>query len=328
MVRLRLGGLVFLVVAGSLVFAAGASAAPVRLCVPATAGAAVTSGGSTGTCASGSSPVALPSSSADQQTLISILPHIKYTASGVGAKPTVKFSGVNVQVISGSGATNGAVNGTGNVVVGYNEGTGTKGGSHNLILGRDQGYGSYGGLLGGRANVAGPYATALGYNNRATGFASTVTGGYSNRATNYYASVSGGCANLAGAGEFIDVFYCDTAGYFPTVGGGSQNQASGGQSSVTGGYQNQARGTLSSVSGGESNTASGDYASILGGFSSQATNSYASVSGGQDSTANGVLSSVSGGFNNVADGYGSSILGSFNKTAGGDYETSPPTPTP
>ena len=86
-------------------------------CVPAGAGAAVTSGGAApGSCASGTAKVALPASAADQQTLIKILPHISFSAAGPGGKPTVVFKGVNVQVVSGSGSTSGAVNGTGNVL--------------------------------------------------------------------------------------------------------------------------------------------------------------------------------------------------------------------
>ena len=74
------------------------------------------SGGSApGSCTSGKTKVALPSSAVDQQTLISILPHITFKSAGVGGKPTIRFSGVNVQVVSGSGSTAGAVNGEGNV---------------------------------------------------------------------------------------------------------------------------------------------------------------------------------------------------------------------
>jgi hypothetical protein len=34
---------------------------------------------------------------------------------------TLQFSGINVQVVSGSGATDGALNGKGNLIVGYNK---------------------------------------------------------------------------------------------------------------------------------------------------------------------------------------------------------------
>src|SRR5262249_2710799 len=36
--------------------------------------------------------------------------------------PTLEFSGVNVQIDSGSGATDGPVNGSGNLIIGYNGG--------------------------------------------------------------------------------------------------------------------------------------------------------------------------------------------------------------
>jgi uncharacterized phage infection (PIP) family protein YhgE len=55
----------------------------------------------------------------------------------------VYFTACNVHVISGSGATDGAVNGLGNLIVGYNEdaatlgaeGPSARGGSHNLVVG-------------------------------------------------------------------------------------------------------------------------------------------------------------------------------------------------
>lgn len=53
---------------------------------------------------------------------------IAITSSG----STVEFSGVNVQVVSGSGSTDGAINGRGNLIVGHDEGPGSKTGSHNL----------------------------------------------------------------------------------------------------------------------------------------------------------------------------------------------------
>ena len=102
------------------VLAGGACASSVSLCVPSTAGGSVTSGA----CSRGGTTVALPASSADQQTLLSILPHISFSASGIGGKPTITFSGVNVQIIDGSGHTS-TVNGTGNLVLGYDETPGT-----------------------------------------------------------------------------------------------------------------------------------------------------------------------------------------------------------
>src|SRR5204863_296283 len=55
---------------------------------------------------------------------------------------SVIFSGANVYVQSGSGATDGAVNGLGNLIVGYDEtadylgyGESDRSGSHNLVVG-------------------------------------------------------------------------------------------------------------------------------------------------------------------------------------------------
>lgn len=63
-------------------------------------------------------------SSDELATLKEILPYIKYVASGVAGKPTIQFSAVNVQVLSGAGSTKAAVNGEGNLVVGYDEDAG------------------------------------------------------------------------------------------------------------------------------------------------------------------------------------------------------------
>ena len=77
----------------------------------------------------------------------------------------VTFDGCNVYVQSGTGSTNGSVNGLGNLIVGYDEDDGgdSKTGSHNLVVGRYHSYTSYGGLLGGYDNaVSGAYASASG----------------------------------------------------------------------------------------------------------------------------------------------------------------------
>ncbi len=76
------------------------------------------------------------------------------------------FTGVNVHVRSRSGATDGTINGLGNLIVGYNEARTTKSvksGSHNLVVGRNHNYVSYGGLVAGYQNaVSGLYASVSG----------------------------------------------------------------------------------------------------------------------------------------------------------------------
>jgi hypothetical protein len=225
--------------------AAVAHAASVSLCVPSTANKAVTSA-SGGTCAAGSTAVALPASSTDQHTLLSILPHITFQASGVDGKPTLVFSGVNLQVINGSGAET-TLNGEGNLVIGYNTIPGTQTGSHNLVLGTEaQSYTSYGGLLAGIDNhVTAPEASVTGGKvNRAAGQDSWVGGGLENEASGTSSSVSGGERNGA-TGPESSIF------------GGALNLASGAWSSVGGGLANDATGALSTAAGVE-NIASGE----------------------------------------------------------------------
>ncbi|MDW3213235.1 MAG: hypothetical protein R8G01_04500 [Ilumatobacteraceae bacterium] len=146
----------------------------------------------------------------------------------VDGERTVRFEGVNVQVVNGLGST-GVSDGSGNLIVGYNAqrpGTAAeRTGSHNLIVGDRHEYISYGGAV-------------FGYQNSIWGPSNSVVGG---------------TGNAAGLGSFA------------TVSGGSSNTASGYYSSVSGGYGGAADGGYSSVSGGRQNVAQGAYSSILGG---------------------------------------------------------------
>ena len=67
-----------------------------------------------------------------------LLPHITFVASGVASKPTIRFSGVNVQIEAAQQITE-AINGEGNLVIGYDENAlhHTQTGSSNLILGEE-----------------------------------------------------------------------------------------------------------------------------------------------------------------------------------------------
>jgi hypothetical protein len=154
------------------------------------------------------------------------------------------MSGMNLQVVNGTGTTEGTPNSLGNVIIGYNEDTGLGGveartGSHYLILGTDNAWTSFGGIVAGSSNNA-----SRSY--------SSVTGGFANTASGYSASVSGGSNNIA-------------SGNYSSVSGGRYSTAYGDRSSVSGGYHNIAFGSWSSVSGGAENAANGDYSSILGG---------------------------------------------------------------
>src|SRR5438105_7317839 len=80
---------------GLLAGGALAAVTPGWECVPTAAGQAVVSGGtgSAPSCGAGTTPVLAPT----------------YVPSGVGGKPTVQFASVNVQIVSGSGKTDGVV---------------------------------------------------------------------------------------------------------------------------------------------------------------------------------------------------------------------------
>ncbi len=227
----------------------------------------------------------------------------------------VVFSGVNVHVNNGLGATD-SVNGLGNLVIGYDEPqTSTnpvcsdgafenesdclanggvfaaihKTGSHTLVVGPEHNYSQAGGLLAGfRNTVNGPFAAA--------------SGGRSNRASGIHSSVSGGLLNAAVAQQ-------------SSISGGIRNRASGIQSSVSGGRGNEASGFISSVSAGEDNTASGASSSIGGGSNNTANAGSSSVSGGSFNQAQGAFSTVSGGVQNRSEGPGSTVGGGLGRSA-------------
>lgn len=110
----------------------------------------------------------------------------------------IVFSGVNVKIVSGTGSTDGAVNGLGNLIVGYNEqrgdGSDDRSGSHNIVGGIRNNFTSYGGLVVGNTNtISGKNASVTGgTQNTASGFEASVSGGSLNTASGFAASVSGG----------------------------------------------------------------------------------------------------------------------------------------
>jgi hypothetical protein len=172
---------------------------------------------------------------------------------------TLQFAGMNVQIVNGAGVTTGTPDGTGNLIIGYNETRGDstctdgyfcdrRGGSHNLVIGYENNYSSYGGMVVG----------------------------YANEIAGVFSSVSGGLGNIV-------------SGQYSSISGGVENSASGDLSSVSGGYGNNAFGQSSSVSGGRFNEASGDYASVSGvGGNDAASADYASSAVDFMNTASGI----------------------------------------
>jgi len=235
--------------------------------------------------------------------------------------PNITFSGANVHIVSGLGATNdnGNPSGLGNLIVGYDEppspqggGTplspGDRSGSHNLVVGRFNRFTrtAFGGLVAGEANlISNAGATITGGNlNAATGTDAAVTGGQSNTASGDFAAVTGGQSNTAG-GNFTAV----TAGQsntaseaFAVVTGGQSNLAQSFFSLVTGGHGNVAGEIFATVTGGDSNTANGGTSSICGGTSNLTTDGADTVCGGSGNTASGFVSVVLGGQNNTTGG--------------------------
>lgn len=162
--------------------------------------------------------------------------YVAVTASEVNGAPgpNVVISGANLHVLSGSGSTEGLINGLGNVIIGYNElrswSSNRRDGSHNLVLGLENNYWGWSGMVSGAANSIGHYNTAIStQNSNVSGFMSAILGGYENTITGTYSTITGGRFNNASA-------------FGASVSGGEHNTAAGNMSSVSGG-------SWSSVSG-------------------------------------------------------------------------------
>jgi hypothetical protein len=113
----------------------------------------------------------------------------------------IYIDGASLHIRNGTGNTAGPVNGTGNLIVGYNETSSgyDRTGSHNLVIGSYNQYSSYAGIIAGYANQStAAFASVLGgvYNN-ASGPYSFVGAGYSNEASGNYSAVLGGHNNDA-----------------------------------------------------------------------------------------------------------------------------------
>lgn len=148
----------------------------------------------------------------------------------VDGHDTLRLTGMNLQLVNGTGATDEDPNGLGNLIIGYSAQRSdpfppaTRIGSHYLVVGDRHEWTAVGGIVAG----------------------------FFNTASADWASVSGGAGNTA-------------SGDRTSVSGGLGNTASSGWASVSGGQGNTASGVAASVSGGIDNTASGGLASILGG---------------------------------------------------------------
>lgn len=225
-------------------------------------------------------------SSEEQERLQTLLAHMQFEPEGIDKKPTIQFTGVNVQILSGAGSESAGPNGEGNLVVGYDASLREQTGSNNIVIGSsEQKYTSYGALVAGSENEAiDPYTDVFGLSNHAEGEGASVSGGRDNLATDEWSSVSGGYENTANA-------------LAASVSGGDRNQAQGTQASVSGGHENEAKGEYSSVGGGALNvagtlTGEGEGATIGGGYGNKAKGNYSSIFGGKDETATGLYEAM------------------------------------
>lgn len=182
---------------------------------------------------------------AENAAMRSLLAGVNRLVDPNTGQDTLRFSDMNVQIVSGSGATDDMINGRGNLIIGYNElrkPDDPRSGSHMLVVGRYNNYAAFGGMVVGTDNtVLAQWASVSGgTGNTASGAASSVSGGYGNTASSMWATASGGANNTA-------------SGFHATVSGGYFNEASGAKSSVSGGARVLAATSLCMVGDNQTN---------------------------------------------------------------------------
>ena len=175
-----------LIAATAAIAAAAPAAASVALCVPTTAGQAAFSGGTAGGAScNGARTVLMPDSVEDQQKLIDLLPYVTYKASGIGKKPTLRFTGLNLQIVKKEYPGYGNTDGTGNLIIGdsglrYSDQSVTDfrySGSENLIVGSANQWRGRASVIVGESNrVDSTLSMVHGQNNTVSAFQGFVTG--------------------------------------------------------------------------------------------------------------------------------------------------------
>lgn len=187
-----------------------------------------------------------------------ILGHMKimFLDDGTGfLAKTLRFKGINLQIVNGKGSDTAPVNSVGNILLGYVPARLELTGSHNLIIGSGHRVTSRGGIVVGKNNISrGLHSIVLGgMNNRVDGDYSSVTAGLGNIVLGDYATISGGLGNTCvGRGSAIN--------------GGQANTTNGANSAISGGSDNvTSSGNVSSICGGRNNTTNGLYSTISGG---------------------------------------------------------------
>ena len=195
-----------------------------------------------------------------------ILSHVRLVAldDGTGRRlPTLRFEGVNVQVVNGEGAT-ATVNGLGNLLVGYQEDSAApeRTGSHNLVVGFANDYTSWGGVAtGGFNRIGGPAAAVIGGDNNVAG-EGLVLGGSNNTVdpSGAYGVIVGGFGNHVGQGFANSVFGSEESRILAGPNGTVQNVVVGGSGHTV------ENGSFNGIFGGQRSQLSGRSAvSVVGG---------------------------------------------------------------
>jgi hypothetical protein len=280
----------------------------------------------------------LPVLTAEQAQILRHM-SIVYLDDGQGGQTkTVRFTGVNVQVVNGLGGTSGnamyttdptlvSTNGLGNVIIGYNEvrGFGDKrSGSHSLILGAYENYEGFGNIVSGMGNeVSGYGCICLASQYSVSAHQSSAVIASEN------CQLVGGAAGqntfsaIMGSGDSQISGY--TADYDVILGGRASTLDGAVGCALIAGEGNLASGAnYASIIGGDANTMCGaDFGVIAGGNSAymqQATR--AVIVGGESNQVliGGDGATVLGGQGNQATGANSVVGGGLNRSALGIYD--------
>lgn len=258
-----------------------------------------------------------PSLTAEQERLLSHFSVVQLDDGVGGQRLTVRLEGANLQIVNGTGTTDGAPNGVGNLIVGYDTFAmggpppGGKDGSHMLVVGDGHTYTSFGGaVIGERGQARGAWSSVVGGRfARAFGEGSVVIGGSS--LAEGLRSVSVGGSSTSSGTDAVSV-------------GGNLNEAVGFRSTVVGGEQNVVEGVDGLVAGGKFNhIESGNWNVIAGGLSNRIAPgasggpSAAGVFSGRLNVATGFFASVFGGEGGQASGANAVVVGGRGGGAGG-----------
>lgn len=130
----------------------------------------------------------------------------------IDGRDTLRFTGMNLQILNGEGSTYERPNGLGNIILGYNALPNStsdllelpdvqRSGSHYLVVGDGHSWGYAGGIVAGRQNWAtGLGASVLGgVTNNAAASYSAILAGNRNRVEGAHAAIVSGVANVVGS---------------------------------------------------------------------------------------------------------------------------------